>query len=445
MKLDKMNLATQPESSESAPQKNTNTRIDSNTTHILSIEKWLVRKLLVALGKPCIFISLPDNTEIFVCNKKPTTGIHIQNRSALWRFITNPGLNFGEEFSAGRIQVSGDLIHFLQTVIQARPKLHEKKSLGHHLFQGFRRHHNNSLSRAQDNIHYHYDVGNEFYKLWLDEDLVYTCAYFPDAEATLEQAQFSKLDYICRKLRLKPGETVVEAGCGWGSLALHMAKYYGVKVTAYNVSHQQILEARQRAQQQGLDKQVEFIEDDYRNIKGTYDVFVSIGMLEHVGTENYRTLCNVIDSCLPEHGRGLIHSIAQNEPVPMNPWLVKRIFPGGYTPTLREMMDVFEPGGFSVLDVENLRLHYAETLQHWLQRFDQHEMQISQMFDEKFVRAWRLYLAGSIANFSCGDLNLFQVIFTRPANNDIPLTRAYLYNDDENTNRDEKSWKRATS
>lgn len=370
--------------------------------------------------------------------------MQIKTRKALWRFMTNPGLNFGEEFSAGHIQVEGDLVDFLQAVIQARPKFHEKKRLSHHLFQGFRRRQNNSLSHAQDNIHYHYDVGNEFYKLWLDRDLVYTCAYFPDIDATLEQAQFAKLDYICRKLRLKPGETVVEAGCGWGSMALHMAKYYGVKVRAYNISHAQILEARERATQLGLDGQVEFVEDDYRNITGTYDVFVSIGMLEHVGTENYRTLCHIIDRCLPEHGRGLIHSIAQNEPVPMNPWLVKRIFPGGYTPTLREMMNVFEPGGFSVLDVENLRLHYAQTLRHWLQRFDQHEAQINEMFDEEFIRAWRLYLAGSIANFSCGDLNLFQVMFTRPANNDIPLTRAYLYHDNENTNRDEKAWKHVT-
>jgi cyclopropane-fatty-acyl-phospholipid synthase len=445
MKMDKMDLITQPDSSDNSTPKANDARHKSATTHIFQLEKWLSRKILTALGRPHIFVSLPDGTEISVCDKKPETGMYIKDRGALWRFLTNPGLNFGEDFSAGRIQVDGDLVHFLQTIIQTRPKLHDQNRLGRYLLQGFNRRQKNTEGRAQDNIHHHYDIGNDFYKLWLDNELVYTCAYYPDQEATLEQAQFAKMDYVCRKLRLKPGETVVEAGCGWGSLARHMAKYYGVKVKSYNISRQQILEARERCREEGLDGQIEYIEDDYRNIKGTYDVFVSIGMLEHVGTTHYHDLCDTIDKCLAPQGRGLIHSIAQNEAMPMNPWLVKHIFPGGYTPTLREMMETLEPRGFSVLDVENLRLHYAKTLQHWLERFDQHEAEIRDMFDEPFIRAWRLYLAGSIANFSCGDLNLFQVMFTRPANNEIPLTRAYLYSDDEYTQRDGKAWNRATS
>ncbi len=445
MKLDKMDLITQPDSSENDAQKINSARNKSNSTHVFTIEKWLFKKILTALGRPRIFACLPDGSNVSVCDIKPTTGMSILDRGAMWRFITNPGLHFGEDYSSGRIEVDGDLVDFLQTIIKTRPKLHDQNRLGRYLLQGFKRRQKNTRARAQDNIHHHYDIGNDFYKLWLDKELVYTCAYFPAVEATLEQAQFAKMDYVCQKLRLKPGETVVEAGCGWGSLARHMAKHYGVKVKSYNISHQQIIEARERCRQQGLDGQIEYIEDDYRNIKGTYDVFVSIGMLEHVGTTHYYDLCATIDKCLAPHGRGLIHSIAQNEAMPMNPWLVKHIFPGGYTPTLREMMQTLEPRGFSVLDVENLRLHYARTLQHWLQGFDQHETEIRNMFDQAFIRAWRLYLAGSIANFTCGDLNLFQVLFTRPANNDIPLTRGYLYNDDDNTQTDVKSWKHVTS
>jgi cyclopropane-fatty-acyl-phospholipid synthase len=220
---------------------------------------------------------------------------------------------------------------------------------------------------------------------------------------------------------------VVEAGCGWGGLARHMARHYGVTVRSYNISAEQIRYARGKAREQGLDGRVEYIEDDYRTIKGEYDVFVSVGMLEHVGRSNYGVLGRVIDSCLAEHGRGLIHSIGRNKPEPMNAWIEKRIFPGAYPPALREMMEIFEPYRLSVLDVENLRLHYAQTLAHWLERFERDVFDIEKTYDKPFVRAWRLYLAGSLATFTTGYLQLFQVVFTRERNNDLASSRAHLY------------------
>jgi cyclopropane-fatty-acyl-phospholipid synthase len=255
----------------------------------------------------------------------------------------------------------------------------------------------------------------------------YTCAYFPTPDLTIEEAQRAKMDHVCRKLQLKPGDRVVEAGCGWGGLARHMAQHYGVKVRSYNISHQQILYARERVEAAGLGESVEYVEDDYRNITGEYDVFVSVGMLEHVGRDHYRELGDVIHRCLAPAGRGLIHSIGRNKPEPMNAWIEKRIFPGAYPPTLREMMDIFEAHEFSVLDVENLRLHYAKTLEHWLERFNRHAEKIESSYDSAFVRAWRLYLAGSIAGFTAGTLQLFQVVFTRGTNNDLPWSRAHLY------------------
>ena len=152
----------------------------------------------------------------------------------------------------------------------------------------------NTLSGSKENIHDHYDIGNDFYRLWLDDKMQYTCAYFPAPSATLEEAQIAKMDHVCKKLMLRPGETVVEAGCGWGTLALHMARHYGVKVKAYNISHEQVVSAREQAKAEGLDNAVEFIEDDYRNLSGKFDVFVSIGMLEHVGTRYYRELGKII-------------------------------------------------------------------------------------------------------------------------------------------------------
>ena len=291
----------------------------------------------------------------------------------------------------------------------------------------FNRPRSNSLNGSKDNIHDHYDIGNDFYRLWLDKKMQYTCAYFGEPTATLEEAQIAKMDHVCKKLMLKPGETVVEAGCGWGTLALHMARHYDVKVKAYNISHQQVISAREQAKAEGLAGRVEFIEDDYRNLSGRFDVFVSIGMLEHVGTRYYRELGKIIGRSLKENGRGLIHSIGRNRAEPINPWIERHIFPGAYMPTLREMMEIFEPSGFSILDVENLRLHYAKTLQHWLARFEQAKDRIGTMYDQKFIRSWRLYLAGSIASFTAGDLQLFQVVFAHPNKNDLPWTRASLY------------------
>jgi cyclopropane-fatty-acyl-phospholipid synthase len=255
----------------------------------------------------------------------------------------------------------------------------------------------------------------------------YTCAYFPTAEATLEQAQVAKMDHVCRKLRLRAGDSVVEAGCGWGSLALHMASRYGAKVRAFNISGEQIRYARQRAKDLGLDGRVEYVEDDYRNITGRYDVFVSVGMLEHVGRENYPELGRVVRNALSAEGRGLIHSIGRNRPQPLHAWIERRIFPGAYAPSLGEMMQIFEPWDLSVIDVENIRLHYALTLRQWLARYESALDQVRARFDEFFVRMWRLYLAGSIAAFETGTMQLFQVLFTIQENNQLPPTREYMY------------------
>jgi cyclopropane-fatty-acyl-phospholipid synthase len=283
------------------------------------------------------------------------------------------------------------------------------------------------LAESKENVHRHYDIGNDFYQLWLDPQLVYSCAYYKTPTTTLNDAQRFKLDHVCRKLRLKPGETVVEAGCGWGALALHMARHYGVTVRAFNLSREQLDFARSRARSEQLSDRVEFIEDDYRNIAATCDAFVSVGMLEHVGPENYRGLGQLIGRILAHDGRGLIHTIGRNFAKRLDPWTLKYIFPGAYVPCLREMMDLFEQTDFSVIDVENLRLHYAKTCSDWLERFENTIDSVQRMFDERFVRMWRLYLAASTAAFLNGDLQLFQVVFARATKNDLPWTRQDWY------------------
>jgi cyclopropane-fatty-acyl-phospholipid synthase len=349
----------------------------------------------------------------------------IHDRGALMKLIADPELNFGEMYAAQRIDVHGSLLEFLDAVYRVWPFRNQGKM--EKILTPLKDARRNSLTGSRKNIQHHYDIGNDFYKLWLDQRMLYTCAYFQSQNASLEDAQLAKMDHVCRKLRLRSGENVIEAGCGWGALALHMARHYGVTVQAYNISKEQISYARKRAEDEGLDGKIEFIEDDYRNVKGQFDAFVSVGMLEHVGVENYEALGAVIDRSLKDNGRGLIHSIGLNYPRQMDAWTERHIFPGANPSSLAQMMKIFEPYDFSVLDVENLRLHYAKTLEHWLQRYEENIDLVTDMFDQEFSRAWRLYLAGSLTAFKTGGMQLFQVSFARAGNNQIPMTRQNLY------------------
>jgi cyclopropane-fatty-acyl-phospholipid synthase len=345
----------------------------------------------------------------------PVATISFKGRGALFSWLWDPDLNFGEAYMTGAVEIHGDLRRVLELIYHALGTT----SRPWWLWQS-----SNDVSTARENVHQHYDLGNDFYGLWLDEEMSYTCAYFPTPEISLEEAQIAKMDLVCRKLNLRAGERVLEAGCGWGSLALFMARRYGVSVTALNISSEQVAYARRRAAVEGLGHQVDFIEDDYRNARGRYDAFVSVGMLEHVGLADFPTLGETIGRCLDDHGRGLLHFIGRNQPTLLNPWIRKRIFPGAYPPTLREVFEhVLEPQAFSVLDVENLRLHYAKTLEHWRRRFDGAAADVDRMFDGTFVRAWRLYLAGSEAAFSTGSMQLFQVLFAPGTSNAIAWTR----------------------
>jgi cyclopropane-fatty-acyl-phospholipid synthase len=394
---------------------------------LVEIEKWLIRKMMCNLGNPPVTIVVGNGDIAYAPAEKPVGTVVILDRKTLFQFTLHPERYFGDAYSEGKIRVEGKLSGLLECAFKSMAKKQKGPLSGAVQRALAGRPRLNTLGGSKDNIHDHYDIGNDFYRLWLDEEMQYTCAYFNTPSATLEEAQTAKMHHVCKKLMLRQGETVAEAGCGWGTLALHMAKHYGVRVKAYNISHQQIISARQRAKTEGLDDRVQYIEDDYRNMTGTFDVFVSVGMLEHVGAQYYREFGRVIGRTLKDDGRGLIHSIGRNRAELMNPWIERRIFPGAYPPSLREMMEIFEPSGFSILDVENLRLHYAKTLEHWLARFERAQDRIATMFDETFIRAWRLYLAGSLAAFASGDLQLFQVVFARPNRNDLPWTRAHLY------------------
>lgn len=390
------------------------------------IDRWLANRLAAVFMDTPLNFTLWDESVYGEGGKREHICVRIKDRTALYRFVSNPEVQFGDLYSFSRIEVEGDLVRALEIGYAALARPPGRWYWLRRLTQLIRK--GPSLHRAKNDIHHHYDIGNDFYQLWLDRmALQYTCAYYRHTHATLEEAQIAKLDHVCCKLRLQPTDSVVEAGCGWGGFAIHMAKRYGVQVKSYNISHEQILYARDWAKREGVSDKVTFIEDDYRHITGNYDVFVSIGMLEHVGPGNYQTLGEVINRCLKPEGRGLIHSIGRDRPAHINTWIRRRIFPGAHPPTLGEMAPIFEPSGFTVLDVENLKPHYAQTLRHWLERFEANAETIRDMFDEPFVRAWRLYLAGSVAAFTVGQLQLYQVLFARSGQQPLPLTRDYIY------------------
>lgn len=398
---------------------------DDGKGHSSALERRLLERVLRVEGSPPLRLLLWDGSEVAAPGVDPKWDLSLTDRGALWRLLVFPEYQFPELYTRGRIEIQGDLVQLLEAAQTARMHL-DPGRLGRRLLCALMRPRPGSLEQARENIQHHYDLGNDFYRLWLDQQMVYTCAYFPTPDVSLERAQIEKLDRVSRKLHLQPGERVVEAGCGWGALALHMAAHYGVRVRAFNISYSQLEWGRARATREGLEDRVEFIEGDYREITGECDAFVSVGMLEHVGQKLYPALARVMDRCLPAHGRGLIHTIGTDRPGPMNPWIERRIFPGACPPSLEQMAPMFGPHGFSVLDVENLRLHYAQTLAHWIERFESIRDQVAQMYDAEFVRAWRFYLSTSQAAFTSGQLQLYQVLFARRGRDDLPRTRTHL-------------------
>jgi len=372
------------------------------------LDRWLATRVQRTIEPAAVRLELWDGSSPYRASGPPVGDLVVHDRRTLLGLMFHPDLQFGESYMAGRLDVRGPF----ESVVEAltRNALHDpswRERLAAALSLP------NTVSGARRNVHRHYDLGNDFYQLWLDRELVYTCAYYANAQMSLEEAQRAKLDLVCRKLRLRPGDTVVEAGCGWGALALHMARHYGARVTAFTVSREQLAFARERAVREGLADRVEFIDDDYRNVSGRFDVFVSVGMLEHVGLRHFRTLADVLRRTLRrDGGRGLLHFIGRDVPRPLNAWIRRRIFPGGYTPTLDEVATrVLAPAGMSIVDVENLRLHYARTLVHWSDRFAAATDQVRTTYGDEFQRAWELYLAGSRAAFATGWLQLFQVMF----------------------------------
>jgi cyclopropane-fatty-acyl-phospholipid synthase len=363
----------------------------------------------------------------------PVFVLTLKTELAAKRIFTGGALGFGEEYMDGNIEVEGEFKQLLRfgfdpAFRELRLSLWTKLGALWLYLTSL-----NTFVRSPRNISHHYDRGNDFYRLWLDASMTYSCAYFRRDGDTLEQAQDQKHSRICRKLQLKEGESLVDIGCGWGGMLFYAAKHYGVKCVGCTLSRPQYDYVAAKVKEEGLGDRITVLLQDYRAISGQFDKFVSVGMFEHVGKRFIPAFMEKTRSLLKPGGIGLLHTIGSERQTSGDPWTLKYIFPGGYVPRLDEIVREMGNCRLVPIDVENLRLHYAKTLDLWSERFEHNVKKIESMFDDKFVRMWRMFLLGSSAGFRYGDSRLYQVTFTNGLNNSLPITREHLHGDYSDT------------
>jgi cyclopropane-fatty-acyl-phospholipid synthase len=357
--------------------------------------------------------------------------IRFTRASAERAIVRDPDLKLGEEFADGGYVVEqGSIYDFLLTIFRNYPGVMPPLQMipiaaWRYLTRRLRQF--NTLGNARKNVHAHYDLDGRLYKLFLDADLQYSCAYFEEGVTGLDEAQLAKKRHLASKLSLKPGMRVLDIGCGWGGLGLYLAEYCGVDVVGVTLSEEQHAVANRRAEERGLEGKAKFLLQDYRNVEGPFDRIVSVGMFEHVGVGYYRAFFRACRELLSENGVMLLHSIGRNGgPGDTSAWIQRYIFPGGYIPAISEVMPAVEKEQLRITDMEILRLHYAKTLRAWRERFLAHREEVAGLYDERFCRIWEFYLAASEVAFQVGMLMNFQVQLTKQQLA-LPLTRNYMH------------------
>jgi cyclopropane-fatty-acyl-phospholipid synthase len=363
----------------------------------------------------------------------PAVTMRVHDRWSGLRLVTRPRLAFGETYMDGTLTIEdgGDIYDLLDLLgrnmaaLEATPLVRWSQGW-QNLLRVFEQY--NPIGRAQRNVAHHYDLKDQLYDFFLDRDRQYSCAYFKAGDEPLEQAQIDKKQHIASKMLLQPGQRVLDIGSGWGGMGLYLGQQYGVDVTGVTLSKEQHTVSSRRALEGGMADRVRFKLIDYRQEPGQYDRIVSVGMFEHVGAAHYVEFFRKVKDLLAEDGVMLLHSIGRMEPPgATNTWLKKYIFPGGYTPAMSEVMAAIEKVGLWVTDIEILRLHYAETLRHWRQRFQTNRERIKQLagYDERFCRMWEFYLAGAEISFRYMNQMVFQIQLAR-RQDAVPLTRDYI-------------------
>jgi cyclopropane-fatty-acyl-phospholipid synthase len=344
------------------------------------------------------------------------------------RILLNPELALGEAYMDGTFVVENGSIADALAILLDQPAMVPQwgrlqwwlRYLARHIRQF------NLRGRARDNVAHHYDLDGRLYSLFLDADKQYSCAYFETPDATLDDAQLAKKRHLAAKLLIDRGDRVLDIGSGWGGLGLYLAEMTGADVTGITLSTEQLQVANARAGEKNLSRQAKFLLNDYRDIPGSFDRIVSVGMFEHVGVGFYETFFRRCAELLSDDGVMVLHSIGRSTgPDVTSPWITKYIFPGGYIPAVSEVMPAIERAGLLVCDIEILRLHYAETLKAWRERFMARREEAVRLYDERFARMWEFYLAGSEMSFRKQNLMNFQIQLTK-RQGVVPITRDYI-------------------
>lgn len=357
--------------------------------------------------------------------------LRIKNREALRKIFLDTSLGFGESYMNGDIEVEGDLREVVRVgLLSGQVDEKTRRSLLNSLMLNILQ--RNSKKKDRQSISYHYDLGNDFYRLWLDRKMLYSCAYFKNDSLSLEQAQNEKINLCCRKLQLKKDERLLDIGCGWGSLLITAAKNFGIEGVGITLSQEQLAYGREQIVNEGLQDKVHLEYLDYRDLRQlnqSFDKVVSVGMFEHIGKANMKLFLENVQAVLRPTGLLLLHTIGKTVEEPTNSWIRKYIFPGSYLPDLGSILNNCTSLGFNFIDCENMRLHYSKTLDSWSDRFEKNEGKIRSMFDDRFIKMWRFYLAGCSAMFKLGYIHLFQLLFSAGVRNDLPLTREWMHSD----------------
>ena len=361
----------------------------------------------------------------------PRASVRLKDPALSWKLFVNPELHAGEAYMNGTLMMEQGTIRDFLTLFAMNSgnlRSHPLQQLVRGTMKRVKRLKQRNTAKASSaNVRHHYDLSNDFYRLWLDRDMHYSCAYFSSDDESLEQAQQNKLRHIAAKLDLKPGQRVLDIGCGWGGMALYIAAAADVEVVGVTLSKEQLELARTRASERGLSGRVSFELMDYRHVQGQFDRIVSVGMFEHVGVQYFEEYFGTISRLLKDDGVAMVHSIGRKGgPGQTGAWIRRYIFPGGYSPALSETLTAVEKSRLWVTDIEILRLHYAKTLAEWERRFQLHRAEVAGMMDERFCRMWEFYLIASELAFSHGKHMNFQLQLTKTARA-LPLTRDYMF------------------
>ncbi len=391
-----------------------------NTTFI---DKTFYKKLFENFNAENYSIKFWDGEEIAIGNGNSNFHIIFNEPLPISNIISDPSVALGEAYMNKQIEVEGSIKNMIEAFYYNPKSFLKYKGKFSKLVKPI----SNSIKKSKDNASYHYDIGNDFYQLWLDKSMTYSCGYFKTQEDTLEQAQQNKVNYILQKLNLKEGNTLLDIGCGWGELIISAAKQYKVNALGVTLSTEQLEKAKIKINEEGLEDLVEVQLMDYRQIKNrTFDRIVSVGMIEHVGKDFLQEYFKVINTLLSNGGISLLHCITSLKGG-TNRWIDKYIFPGGYVPSVSELICNISDESFHLVDLESLRRHYGRTLENWAENFENSILEISKIKDETFIRMWRLYLNACAASFNAGNIDIHQFVFSKGLANEVPWTRDYLY------------------